>query len=276
MPTADSDDRVLQLLAIWEEHRGQGRDVPPEELCAECPELVDDVRHRIGQLRELEDPLSLGTRSDRIAVAEDSLTRDSAPGESQAAPRPRYRRLRLHACGGLGEVHVAHDTEVGREVALKEMQDGPARDPNGRARFLREAAITGALEHPGIVPVHGLGTYPDGRPFYAMRLIKGDTLAAAIDRFHDREKPRAERSVELRRLLARFLAVCEVVGFAHSRGVIHRDIKPSNIIHAVRPISIHAVRPISKFIRQQKHDPRPSPPSSAPGERAGSFTQPVA
>jgi serine/threonine protein kinase len=87
----------------------------------------------------------------------------------------RFRILRPHAQGGLGQVSVALDSELRREVALKEIQTRYADDPVSRARFLREAEITGGLEHPGIVPVYGLGADADGRPFYAMRFIRGDS-----------------------------------------------------------------------------------------------------
>ena len=90
-----------------------------------------------------------------------------------------------------------------------------------------------ALEHPGVVPVYGLGVDADGRPYYAMRFIKGDSLKAAIAQFHEDQKPRLDaggRSLELRKLLRRFVDVCNAIDYAHSRGVIHRDIKPANII----------------------------------------------
>ena len=96
----------------------------------------------------------------------------------------RFRVLRPHARGGLGAVFVALDAELHREVALKQILDHHADDPASRQRFLLEAEITGGLEHPGIVPVYGLGTYADGRPYYAMRFIRGDSLKEAIDRFH--------------------------------------------------------------------------------------------
>ena len=88
--------------------------------------------------------------------------------------------MRTHAKGGLGEVNVAMDTELNREVALKEIQPSHADHPDSRARFTLEAEITGGLEHPGIVPVYGLGTYADGRPYYAMRFIRCDSLKDAI------------------------------------------------------------------------------------------------
>ena len=154
-------------------------------------------------------------------------------GDSTSAGT-RFRILRPHAKGGLGEVFVALDTELNRDVALKEIQDHFADDPRYRARFEFEAEVTGGLEHPGIVPVYGLGHTPDGRPFYAMRFIKGDSLKEAIRRFHEAEKqPRRDpgrSTLELRELLGRFIDVCDAVAYAHSRGVLHRDLKPGNIM----------------------------------------------
>ncbi len=145
----------------------------------------------------------------------------------------RFQILRPHARGGLGEVFVALDCELHREVALKQIVDSHADDPVSRHRFLQEAEITGGLEHPGIVPVYGLGTHSDGRPYYAMRFIRGESLREAIDRFHKDnalKKQHGRRSLELRKLLRRFTDVCNAVDYAHSRGVLHRDLKPANII----------------------------------------------
>src|SRR5262249_1635681 len=138
-----------------------------------------------------------------------------------AAAGGRFRILRFHAEGGLGRVFVARDAELRREVALKQLREDRADEPQNRARFVVEAEITGGLGHPGIVPVYGLGHYADGRPFYAMRLIKGDSLKEAIAHFHRAEAAggeEGERAVELRRLLGRFLDVCDAMAYAHSRG----------------------------------------------------------
>ena len=145
----------------------------------------------------------------------------------------RFRILRPHAHGGLGAVFVALDAELHREVALKRILDSHADDPDSRHRFVMEAEITGGLEHPGIVPVYGLGNYADGRPYYAMRFIRGESLKEAIEQFHADQglkKDHGRRALELRKLLRRFIDVCNAIDYAHSRGVLHRDLKPSNVV----------------------------------------------
>jgi len=164
--------------------------------------------------------------------ADHDLTANYSVG-SATSDGQRFRVLRPHARGGLGAVFVALDSELHREVALKQILDSHADDPTSRARFLLEAEVTGGLEHPGIVPVYGLGTYGDGRPYYTMRFIRGDSLKEAIDQFHADtalKKELGRRSLELRKLLRRFTDVCNAIDYAHSRGVLHRDIKPGNII----------------------------------------------
>jgi WD40 repeat protein/serine/threonine protein kinase len=160
-----------------------------------------------------------------------SLPADSlATTGSVASDGARFEILRRHASGGLGDVFVARDGDLNREVALKAIQARLADHPESRARFMREAEITGGLEHPNIVPVYALGQYPDGRPYYAMRLIRGDSLKRAIERYHTSPHQETERNLELRQLLSRFIAVCNAIAYAHSRGVLHRDLKPSNIM----------------------------------------------
>ena len=145
----------------------------------------------------------------------------------------RFRVVRMHAKGGLGVVSIAIDRELDRAVALKEIQDRHADEPSSRSRFLIEAEITGKLEHPGIIPVYGLGTYADGRPYYAMRFVRGDSLREAIAAHHDwerRDEDAGARRVRLNELLGRFVDLCQAIAYAHSRGVLHRDIKPGNVM----------------------------------------------
>ncbi|MBX7106900.1 MAG: serine/threonine-protein kinase [Gemmataceae bacterium] len=140
----------------------------------------------------------------------------------------QFRIVREHARGGLGRVSVALDERLGREVAFKEIRGEYEHRDDLRARFLREAAVTGRLEHPGIVPVYALGEHADGRPYYAMRFVEGRTLADAVAEFH--AAGGRFDSLEFRQLLGRFTAVCEAIAYAHSRGVIHRDLKPANVM----------------------------------------------
>lgn len=160
---------------------------------------------------------------------------EKRPVEStdNAATSLRFRKLHSHARGGLGEVFLAEDRELSRQVALKEIQSRAAASQQDRLRFIREAEVTGQLEHPGIVPVYGLGRYPDGRPFYAMKFIKGQSLQEGIQKFHaDKRSIVADESrrMQLRSLLQRFVDVCNAMHYAHSRGVLHRDLKPANIM----------------------------------------------
>jgi tRNA A-37 threonylcarbamoyl transferase component Bud32 len=187
-----------------------------------------------GELEKIADaPLQASLK--RVAHATqvaDAATVAPAMGATTSA-QLRYRVLRPHALGGLGRVSVAFDEELSREVALKEIQERHADNVASRNRFLLEAQITGALEHPGVVPVYGLGQYQDGRPYYAMRFIRGDSLREAIERFHNAEPGKRDpghRALELHNLLGRFVDVCQAMQYAHDRGILHRDLKPGNIM----------------------------------------------
>ena len=130
----------------------------------------------------------------------------------------KYRLVNELASGGMGTVYLAEDAELNRRVALKVLN---SIDLTGdlRERMVREAQIIAQLEHPGIVPVHDVGTLPDGRVFYAMKYVRGsrlDEYAATTESLGDR--------------LRKFQAVCDAVAFAHAHGVIHRDLKPQNIM----------------------------------------------
>jgi eukaryotic-like serine/threonine-protein kinase len=130
----------------------------------------------------------------------------------------RYRLLERIARGGMGVVYTAQDENLQRRVALKVL-DIPGTDADLANRLIREARILAALEHPGIVPVHDVGTLADGRVFYTMKFVEGqrlDDFIATVNSVPDR--------------LRLFLRICDAVGFAHARGVLHRDLKPANIM----------------------------------------------
>ena len=192
-------ERCALLDALVNEHVRLHDNDPEKSLAAVAS--VSSLRQELSQIADPDLQASLlVVGSARAADIESTQT--YVPSETCAGLR--YRILRPYAKGGLGEVFVAEDLELHREVALKEMQSDRAQDAESRGRFLLEAEVTGRLEHPGIVPVYGLGQYADGRPYYAMRFIHGDNLKQAIRRFHEAEKPGrdpGERSLALRQLL---------------------------------------------------------------------------
>jgi formylglycine-generating enzyme required for sulfatase activity/tRNA A-37 threonylcarbamoyl transferase component Bud32 len=234
-----SEPRRALLEPLVREHVRAHGDDAARSLAALSS--AESIRRDLGRVADPDVQASLAAASaaragdagdgETYATAADAADATAAGGADSW--NPRFRILRPHAKGGLGEVFVARDVELNRQVALKEIQHKHADQPTSRARFLLEAEITGALEHPGIVPVYGLGHYPDGRPFYAMRFVKGDNLADAIRRFHAAEgagRDPSRRALGFRTLLGRFVDVCNAVAYAHSKGVLHRDLKPANVM----------------------------------------------
>ncbi len=136
-----------------------------------------------------------------------------------------HRIIRSHVKGGMGMVHIAYDQFLKREVALKELFRESTTDESIVHRFIVEAEITAQLEHPGIVPIHSLGLDLNGNPYYTMKLIRGRTFQEAIKQYF---KNPSEQ--ELKKLVRRFVSVCQTMSFVHDRGVIHRDLKPANIM----------------------------------------------
>jgi WD40 repeat protein len=162
--------------------------------------------------------------------------REEGPAEGPVDEEARYVLRGLRAVGGIGEIWLARDAALDRDVALKVLRPERGADPALEARFLHEARITARLQHPGIVPVYDLVPRAPGPPgaaeqpaFYTMRLVPGRTLAEAAQQFHARRAARAAGALDLNALLTAFVSVCQTVAYAHSRGVIHRDLKPSNV-----------------------------------------------
>ncbi len=193
--------------------------------------------------REIVDPeirAAFGTPGDfqsipETMVPEDFCTFNGSTTTSAAGLATdffsRYGAGRVQGEGGLGRVWATRDTLLNRTVALKEIRPDRLGSQQAVTGFLREAQITGQLEHPNIVPIYDLGRKPGrGEPYYTMRLVDGETFTRAIASHHAlRREGKADR-LSLSRLLNAFVGVCNAVGYAHSRGVIHRDLKPENVI----------------------------------------------
>ena len=151
-------------------------------------------------------------------IPDDAVGRLRDAAEAPLIPGGRYEVVDRVARGGMGVVWRARDHALDRDVALKVL-DLPGPDDEARARMRREAQVLARLEHPGIVPVHDVGTLSDGRTWYAMKLVTGDRLDAV-----------AAGDATLAERLRLFTRVCDAVAFAHARGVIHRDLKPQNVM----------------------------------------------
>jgi serine/threonine-protein kinase len=156
---------------------------------------------------------------------------DPGPGARAASPESaapgvrsgRYQLFGEIARGGMGAVLRARDPDLGRELAVKVLLDRHRDNPDLLRRFIEEAQVGGQLQHPGIVPVYDVGSLADQRPFFAMKLVRGRTLAELLSE-------RAVPSSDLPRFLGIFEQVCQTMAYAHARGVIHRDLKPSNVM----------------------------------------------
>jgi serine/threonine-protein kinase len=186
----------------------QGED-PQEER---APSVIE----RIGELT--------GSKP-RILLRDDSAGHApllEPPGPKERVAAGKYVVQGELGRGGVGSVHRGHDQDLGRDVALKFLHEKYRSQPAVLQRFVEEAQIGGQLQHPGIVPVYDLGLV-DGKPFFAMKLVKGETLARKLAQ-------RSSPGEDLHSFLAIFEDVCQTLAYAHARGVVHRDLKPANIM----------------------------------------------
>jgi serine/threonine protein kinase len=156
---------------------------------------------------------------------------DFAPNELRVGAE--LAELIFHARGGLGSVYSATERNLHRRVAVKFILHKLVDDRESCDRFLQEAEVTARLEHPGVVPLYGIGSADNGQLFYYMRFIDGVTLDQAIKEHFvadDLTLREAGVDLEFRRLLNSFVSVCKTIAYAHNRGIVHRDIKPQNVM----------------------------------------------
>jgi serine/threonine protein kinase len=174
-------------------------------------------------LAPTEAPFDLAATASPATIPERARRASAAPVELDS----RYRLGELLGKGGMGEVVLAHDDQIGRDVAVKRIRSS---EPSAEelARFVREARIQGRLEHPAVVPVHDLAVDRDGRPFFVMKRLTGTVMSELLARIRDGLDP--DPLAARRRLLRAFADVCLAIELAHSKGIVHRDLKPSNIM----------------------------------------------
>ncbi|HJZ91738.1 MAG TPA: protein kinase [Gemmataceae bacterium] len=191
--------------------------IPPDDSALDAGLAVafgpDDVRRGLLQRPPVQD----GNATDP-----NPLVRSNSPDLPQADPG-RYELLGEIASGGMGIVLKGRDPNLRRDLAVKVLKPELVGSESAEQRFLEEARLTGQLQHPGVVPIYDLGRSADGRPFFAMKLVNGRTLA---DLLHERQDPATDRG----RFLKVFEQICHTIAYAHSMGVIHRDLKPANVM----------------------------------------------
>lgn len=233
-----TDESLLQsLMDEWDSQRRSGSPPDPDRLCAGAPHLLSAVRERISAIIEMEKLFQMQEQT--ITHSRSHNENSAAEALSVVSTEARYRVIRACAQGGLGEVLLAEDELLGRPVALKVMKANSGKQSGRRQRFLREAMITGQLDHPGIVPILNTGEDSLGRALYVMKFIEGETLAEAVRGAHELFFASLQKGlvrsqdfakVVLRPLLGRFLTICNTVAYAHRQGIVHRDLKPANMM----------------------------------------------
>jgi serine/threonine protein kinase/Tfp pilus assembly protein PilF len=217
------EDRLRELLLCWEEEQERGADIPVEELCAGCPELVGELRRRVQRLRKMDAMLAHDgpdRQSDTGPMSSFGFLGPAhEPGDLGSLGHYRVIRLLPDGSGGMGVVFHAFDPDLQRPVALKVIRPGLAGHTLSRSRFLREARAAAALQHDHIVPIYHVSE-DRGVLHIAMPLLKGESLASHLDRV---ERLPVAEALRVGRETATGLAA------AHEHGLVHRDIKPSNI-----------------------------------------------
>jgi serine/threonine protein kinase len=194
-------------------------------------------------------------------LSDKALERLREGGDEPDLAGTRYRLLERVARGGMGVVYAAQDQMLARRVALKVL-DVPIPGGDLALRLNREARVLARLEHPGIVPVHDVGTLADGRVFYAMKFVEGQRLDKHI-----------ESVLSLPDRLRLFLRICDSVAFAHARGVLHRDLKPTNVMVGAFGEVLVMDWGLAKIVRDPAQPEAPADPDAtifqAPGAHPG-------
>ncbi len=181
------------------------------------PEMADALLIRLKKRGRV------GDEAVQLAGKQETEDRADSTARVGAILAGKYKLVEEIGAGGMGIIYRATDTVLGREVAVKVLHENYDPESGAALRFAGEAQITSQLQHPSIPPVHALGALPDGRPFLAMKLIRGQTLEASL-------KARTDVAADRGRFVVVFEQICQALAYAHGHDVIHRDLKPANVM----------------------------------------------
>jgi WD40 repeat protein len=206
--------RLLEIILKDEKAAADGRPLDRTQIVSRNPDLKEvllDYWATVAIVKEGIRPPKI----ERPGLAEASILQPCGGG--------RYELRQELGCGGMGTVHLGRDIQLGRDIAIKVLLEKHQSNQEMARRFVKEARINGRLQHPGIAPVYELGAFPDRRPYFTMKLVRGKTLSELLAN-------RVGLSEGLAWLVGVFGQVCQTVAYAHAQGVIHRDLKPANVM----------------------------------------------
>ena len=202
-----NEAQLDELLYRWEELAGRGQRAAPEELCADCPELAEELARRVKVLEEMDSVFDTSTHRRNTAAPDSDFE------------LPGYEILTEIGSGGMGVVYKARQIQLDRIVAIKTLRGGPDATVEEIDRFHTEAESVAKLSHPGIVSIHDVGEV-DGRHFFSMDFVEGQTLEQLI----------RDKSLSGERAARYLQSIAQAVDAAHEQGILHRDLKPSNVL----------------------------------------------
>lgn len=215
MPASEPID---ELMLRWEATRQLGNELTPEELCAECPQLADELRRRIRAILAMEHVLGVRGEDPQRTMPVPSATVSAGSNQEPLPVIPGYEIIRVVDRGGMGVVYEAHQVELRRRVAIKMIAAGRF-GPKVLTRFRLEAEAAARLQHPNFVQIFEVGQV-NGQPYFSMEYVAGGSLAELLAR----QPPSARHAAQWMETLAR------AVHAAHERGIVHRDLKPANVM----------------------------------------------
>jgi hypothetical protein len=234
-------------LLQWKELQQQGKELTAEEMCADCPELTEELRRRIRIIRTMEQMLGASSDSSSMTTAAVGQPRDSGTlpeslrADLEKINIPGYELLGILDRGGMGVVYKAMQTQLKRTVALKMILGGAHAGPQQLARFRTEAEAIARLQHPHIVQIYDVGE-SEGRPFFTMEFVAGGNLAQNMEAYRlppgsgsskssaTKSGERNDRQQRIDRIAHLMETLARTIHVAHESGIVHRDLKPANIL----------------------------------------------